>query len=147
MKGRRGEVLADALGQRPPLTRRRRRHEEDELLAPAPHEDVDAANVGAHPIGEPLEHGVARRMAVPIVHAFEMIEIQQRKRQRRRGTSRALHLFTQPRKKIPMIEGERQVVDDREPPQACVLDGGYRAVCEEAHEELVVIVERVALGR
>jgi hypothetical protein len=122
-------------------------HHEHELLAPAPHQDVHAPGRRAHALDEGAQHVVPHGVPVRVVDVLEVIEIHPEQAEGRLRSPRALELLDEARRQVSPVEGERQVVGDREPLEPRALDGRDRAVGQQARQELVGGRERVDLRR
>ena len=65
-------------------------HHDDEFLAAQPTEQIAAADDAAQPIGEALEHEIADVVAIGVVDALEMVDVENHQRQRRAAHARVL---------------------------------------------------------
>src|SRR5207244_1468205 len=97
-----GGVRDDALGLR---------HQNPELVAPETAHHVRLADGAARCVGHEPQHGIARGVAVYVVHLLEVVEIQVYHGQRTAVAAVATELLRQLRREGPCVEhvGERVV--------------------------------------
>ena len=110
-------------------------------------EHVDAAHRRADTIGEETQYGVADVVPVLVVDELEVVEVDERYRQRLTRPSSPLDLLVDPRREITLVVCEREVIGHREPTKSGTLDRRGAAVREQAREEPIILVESTPLLR
>ena len=104
---------ADPLGDLEGLVRRRLRQEDRELFAAEAGRHVVVAQLGAEDFGDPLQHRVAREVAVGVVDVAEEVEVGHDQRHRALETARAADLLGQCGCKVARVEESRFRIDAR----------------------------------
>src|SRR5947208_6087538 len=70
-------------------------HQDRELVAPEPADDVRLAHGGAHRVRDEAQHRVARRVTVSVVHPLEVVQVEVDQRQRAAVPAVAAQLLAQ----------------------------------------------------
>src|SRR5947209_13147005 len=140
---RRHETLADPHGDDAGVPDARLRQHYAELLAAVTARDVVHAAAFLQRPADQLQHLVADRVAVRIVHALEVIDVEHQQRHRRAVAERAVNLGVDLLDHVPAVVEARQRVARRDFIQDAVLHREIEVLALEADHpllELVVLV-------
>ena len=103
-------AIEDSFGEIAHQLRRSLRADDQKLLAAPAIDGIDLAYRGLDQLGELDQHLVADKMAELVVHALEMVEVEQNDRERSPVTLRALNVQRQRRRQAGAIEQASQGV-------------------------------------
>ena len=109
--------------------------EDEELFAAVAGQDVARAQAAAHDLDEAHEHGVAAEVAVLVVDALEVVEVEQQRRQGRFGAARARDLLVADVEERAAVVDGGELVGHRQPLDLVLLALALQQQEAERHGE------------